>query len=482
MNRFIITTLLSCISIFGFYSGSAAATEEGHQIKIRVKGLHDVKCLIGYHYGKNQFIKQDSALADANGNLLFKGKNTLPGGVYVLSMPHQILEFLVSEQNFSLETDTANLITHMKVKGSQENAVFYEYQKKAFDDGTMVDSLRKLYKKTTAEADQKALKEKMNAINKDMADFRTKWMDANAKSFAVKLIKAASEPEIPEAPKLANGRSDSTFPYRWFKAHYFDNFDMTDERLVRTPFFDSKLEYFFKNLVPQMPDSINADADKVIKLMENNKEMYKYTIWYVLNTYENSPMMGMDAVLVHIGDTYYLSGKAYWADSNTIRQIRRRCNILRNILIGKTAPDLYLTDSNGKVRTLYSVKSKYTILWFWDSDCGHCQHETPLLHDYYVKNKTKRQIEVYAATIERKPGPWKKYFREHKWGDWINVWDSFTVTDFNKMYDVYSTPVMYILDANKKIVAKRILSDQLDELFDKLDKIEEEKAKAKLKK
>ena len=469
--------MLFGISLTGFAAKSPAA-EEGHNIKIRIKGIHDVKCIIGYHYGKNQFIKEDSATADANGNMLFKGKAILPGGVYVLSMPKSILEFIIGEQNFSLETDTANMIMHMKVKGSQENSTFYEYQKQAYVDGSAADSLRKQMKKADADG-QKKIKEKMSAVNKDMNDFRIKWENSNPNSFAVKLIKAAGEPEIPDAPTLPNGKKDSTFAYRWFKAHYFDNFDMSDERLVRTPFFDSKLEYFFKNLVPQIPDSINADADRVITMMEKNKEMYKYTIWYVLNTYENSQMMGMDAVLVHMGDTYYLSGKAYWADSNTVRQIRRRCNILRNILIGKKAPDLYLTDSNGKVFTLYSVNAKYTIVWFWDSDCGHCQHETPILHDYYVKNKKKRQIEVYAATIERKPKPWIKYVRDHKWGDWINVWDSFTVTDFNKVYDVYSTPVMYVLDKDKKIIAKRILSDQLDELFDKLDKIEEEKAKLK---
>jgi peroxiredoxin len=467
MKKFYLTLLLLPLLFI-----NARSANGGHLIKIHIKGLKDSTCYIGFHYGKNQYIKQDTAKADANGNLIFKGKEPLPGGVYILSMPRNYMEFLIGEQNFSLETDTSNLILNMKVKNSPENEIFYDYQKMTYRMGNKVDSIRRLMKATKDEEKLKAHKKELTDVNKEVSTFRKSWMDAHPKSFAVKLIKAATEPDVPEAPKLSNGRTDSTFGYRWFKAHYFDNMDLTDERLVRTPFFHNKLDYFFKNLVPQLPDSINYDADRVISLMEGNKEAYKYTVWFVLNTYENSQIMGMDAVLVHIGKKYYLSGKAPWADSNTVQQIRRRVHTLDPILIGKTAPDLYLTDSLGKVIKLYNVKSKYTVLVFWDSDCGHCQKEIPILHDYYTKHKKDRQIEVYAATTERKQKQWKKFIRDHKLGDWINVWDSFTVTDFNKAYDVYSTPVMYVLDANKKIIAKRIMSEQLDELFDKLDKIE----------
>jgi hypothetical protein len=40
------------------------------------------------------------------------------------------------------------------------------------------------------------------------------------------------------------------------------------------------------------------------------------------------------------------------------------------------------------------------------------------------------------------------------------------VTDFKNIYDIYSTPVMYILDENKKILAKRIGVEQVPDFFD----------------
>ena len=68
---------------------------------------------------------------------------------------------------------------------------------------------------------------------------------------------------------------------------------------------------------------------------------------------------------------------------------------------------------------------------------------------------------------ERKPEGWKKFIRSKKLYDWINVQDGKTVTDFKKTYDVYSTPVVYVLDENKKILAKRLSVEQLEDYFNK---------------
>ena len=125
---------------------------------------------------------------------------------------------------------------------------------------------------------------------------------------------------------------------------------------------------------------------------------------------------------------------------------------------------MFLTDSAGKLFTLEGFKSKSTILYFWDPNCGHCQKETPKLYEFYEKNK-KRGIGVYAVCIDRKPDDWKKYIREKKL-NWTNVWDSYVATDFKNIYDIYSTPVIYILDENKKIMAKRIGVEQLEDFYD----------------
>jgi len=472
-----IYILLSFLLPFSFYA-SAAGADKGHDIHIKIKGLpNDSLVRIGYYYGKARYISQDSARPDSKGEIRFKGDKTLPEGVYLCIWPKGYFEFLVSEQSFTLETDVTEPELDMKIKGSKENSYFYEFRKYTAVKGKIADSLSKLISKRKNKDSLKTLKDEMRVIDKDVDSFRKVFMAKYPNSFAVSLLKAVIDPVVPETPTLPDGKKDSTFPYRYYKAHYFDNINFSDERLSRTPFYEGKLEFYLKNMIVPAPDSIIRDVDNLIERSKASPGMFKYTLSWILNYYDKSEYMGMDAITSHLTEKYYLSGQATWATPNDISYMTKRDSIVSHLLIGKTAVDLYLTDSNGKVITLYSVNHKYTILYFWDATCGHCQKETPILHDFYEKNKSKLDLEIYAVTIERKSGQkdWRAYINEHHLGDWINVWDSFTYYNFNKTYDIYSTPVIYILNSGKQIIAKRVDVSQLQGFFDNLQKREEKK-------
>jgi hypothetical protein len=66
---------------------------------------------------------------------------------------------------------------------------------------------------------------------------------------------------------LENGKKDSTFAYRYYKAHFWDNIDFSDDRMLRTPIFHPKVKQYMEKLTAQGPDyvdSINASADYLI--------------------------------------------------------------------------------------------------------------------------------------------------------------------------------------------------------------------------
>jgi peroxiredoxin len=436
----------------------------GHDIRFKVKGMKDTTAIIAHYYGDNQYIPKDTARFDNKGNLRFEGKKDLPEGVYLLVLPkNRYVEFLVGEQVQSMEFDTLDIIGSMTIKEGAENKVFYAYQKmmsaKTKEAGPLKTQLSK-----TKNADSLAqIRKQLEAIDKEVKTFREKLFTENPNSFSVKLFKSAQEPEVPEPPVLANGRKDSIFQFRYYKSHFFDNIDFTDDRMIRTPLFHGKVEQYITKLTLQIPDSINKEADYLLE-KSKSKEIFKYLVWWITNNYEKSQIMGMDAVFVHMAKNYYLNGKAFWVDSAIVSKIRDRAKILEPILIGKRAPNMWLTDSAGKLFTLDGFKAKATVLYFWDPNCGHCQKETPKLHEFWEKQKSKG-IDVFAVSIDRKPDDWKKYIREKKL-HWTNVWDSYTATDFRNMYDIYSTPVIYLLDENKKILAKRIGVDQLPDFFD----------------
>jgi len=457
--------LLFFLAFLPNFIQAQAPKAAGHDIKFKVKGYKDSTAIIAHYYGDNQYIPKDTAKFDNKGNLQFKGKNELPEGVYLLVLPkNRYVEFLVGEQVQTLEFDTSDAISTMKVTVGLENQIFYSYQKTMSDKAKQAGPIKAKLGKTKNADSTAMLKKELEAIDKEVKAFREKLFVENPKSLAIKLFKAAQEPEVPEAPILANGRKDSTFQFRYYKAHFLDNIDLGDDRMVRTPIFHGKVEQYLTKMTLQIPDSINKEADFVLKRASKSKEVFKYLVWWITNNYEKSQIMGMDAVFVHMAKNYYLNGKAFWVDSAVVNKIRDRAKILDPILIGKKAPNMFLTDSAGKLFTLDGFKAKSTILYFWDPNCGHCQKETPKLFEFYEKNK-KRGINVYAVCIDRKPDDWKKFIREKKL-NWTNVWDSYTATDFKNNYDIYSTPVIYLLDENKKILAKRIGVEQLDDFYD----------------
>jgi hypothetical protein len=57
-------------------------------------------------------------------------------------------------------------------------------------------------------------------------------------------LKSMKNPVVPPVARHPGGKYDSTFAYRYFKDHYWDDTWFFDERLVRTSFFEEKLDEY----------------------------------------------------------------------------------------------------------------------------------------------------------------------------------------------------------------------------------------------
>ena len=447
---------------------NAKAAKNVYAIKVRVSGIKDTVCYLANYYGDKQYI-QDTGKVDSKGNFMFTGKNKLAGGIYLVVLPSKkFFEIIITdkEQVFSIETDTTDLVKNLVVKGSNENILFYNYlhfiAQKQKDD----ESARKLLSTAKNSKDSSETQNKLDAIREEVKNKKLNFMKENAGSFVAKVFKASEDIAIPEAPKLSNGRTDSTFAFRYYKSHYFDNIDFSDDRLLRTPIFASKMKYYLDNLTPQTPDSLNASCDYIIEKARANKEIFKYVVYYTTYTYETSKIMGMETVFVHLVEKYYMTNQAYWMDTTQLKKISERAMTLKPLLIGKRTWNLTLEDTNGVFHPLYDLKSKYTILFFWDPDCGHCQIALPKLVTTYNKYHSMG-VEVYAACTETEVSKWKKVIKEKNL-KWINVADPNLHNNFRHDYDITTTPQIYLLDENKVIKARRIDVEQLDDILQKV--------------
>lgn len=466
------------------------AQKPKYSFKVKVNGLKDTVCYLGHYYGDKQYIK-DTAKVDSKGNFEFSGEDALPGGIYLIIVPaKKYFEIIVDrELFFSIETDTSDFVGKMKIKGSTDNKLFYDYlnyinqkQKEAAPLSNALKKFKENKDSLTGFKDNKdsikLIKDKLSEIDSEVKKYKLDYIDANSGTFLAKVFKASYEPEIPEAPLLPNGRKDSNYVYKQYKKHFLDNIDFSDDRLLRTPVFHNKIKQYITTLVVQIPDSINKEADSLIEKARANKEVFKYVVWFLTNWSETSEIMGFDAIFVHLVEKYYMTNQAYWITPSIQEKITKRAEILKNILIGVKPPNLTLLDSNYLYISMYSIPVKYLVLLFWEPSCGHCKKEVPKLKALYDSLKSK-SFEVYAVCGENKLKEWKDFIKEYNL-NWINVMDMQNESGFRTTYDIYSTPVIYLLDENKKILAKRLNVDQLRGFMERiLKKEEQEKEKKK---
>lgn len=470
MKNKILLFLIITSFVYAFSAVAQTKKTKGYAISVKIDGLKDTVCYMAYHYGDKQYLK-DTALVNSKGEMMFKGDEELPGGIYMIVLPSKnYFEFIVNQQTFSMETDSLDLVGKMKVKGSEDNILFYEYLNYVANKGKQIEEWKKKLEQAPTKQDSATIREEIVKLDKDVNEYRNQYAEKYPTTLLAKVFNAMKDPVVPESV-------DSTQKYTWYKNHYFDNIDFTDDRIVRTPIFHTKLKQYFETLTLQIPDSVIKAADFMIAKARANKELFKYTTFYCTYTIETSNIMCMDQAFVHMADTYYKSGEAFWLNEKQIKRINEKADKLRNILCGKIAPNLIMPDENGKSQVLHNLKSEYTVIVFWDPNCGHCKKAIPKLNEQ-LSGFTKDKVEVFAVCLENNEADWKKFIKDNNL-NFINVWDPYNQTNFRKLYDISSTPSIFLVDRNKEIVAKQLGVEQIADFINRHSEMMKEKEKNK---
>lgn len=465
MKRTIISIFLSIISILSF-----GQLKSGYEIDITIEGLRDSSVYLAYHLGDKQYIK-DTVSLDKKGHCVFSGNEMLPQGIYMMVLPgKKYFEILISkDQIFTVSCVYSNYFNTLKFEGSDENNAFVEYQKKWMSMQQKASAIGKRAQNNKQNPDSLKL---LSSMQKDqeikMKAYLKSVINANNGNLLATLVKALLPLEIPEFPVPYTTRNPDSLRwimnYNYNKDHFFENIDLTDERLLRTPILQARLNAFFTNVVIQAPDSINKEIDKIILKCRSNYKVYQFVAVFLFNHFRTSEIMGHDAVIVKLADDIYLSGKADWVSKEFKDDLRRQVDLMRPNLIGVKGENLVMDSYKGIFVSLYDIEKEFTILYFWEPDCGHCKEATPKLRDYYNKAKNEN-IEVFAICTTSDKAKWTKYIEENKL-QWINGWDPQRKSHFDFYYNIQSTPLVYILDRNKKIIAKKLNVEDISSFID----------------
>ena len=483
MKKIFSTLLIICFSLAGFSQNNA------YKIKMKINGLKDSPCYLINYFGQKRYYK-DTAQFNHEGLVIFEGKEHHPGGVYgVFSDGKLLFELILNDEPLvDLTTDTMDYVNNMKVNTSKENKVFFEHIKLITKKQKESQPLRaQLNNKNITEKKKKETNEKLAAIGEEINNYRLRIIKENPNLFVSVFFKTMKEPEAPEFNEVKNDSIKRQLKFEYVKKHFFDDVDFSDARINYTPLYHNKVEKYFKSYVYPVPDSIIKEVDVVIEKSKANDEIYKYTVHYLLSHYEKSKIMGMDGVFSHIGLNYYTHELAFWADSAQIEKVQDKARKIYPLMIGKQAINLSLLDTSGKnwINMYKDVKAEYTVLIFWDPDCGHCKKELPKLVNYVDSVKKMVDIKVYSVSSHHN-NEWKEFIKANNI-DFINVAvpkevyeDKQKATElvisgqtdlkslnYTTTYDIYTTPQIYLLDKSKKIIAKKLDTDLLKTVINK---------------
>jgi thiol-disulfide isomerase/thioredoxin len=465
MRKLIFSILLSLVPVF--LSGQL---KNGYEINITIMDLQDSTVFLAYHLGDKQYIK-DTAKLDRSGNGIFRGQQTLPQGIYMIVLPgRKYFEILISDnQRFSLNCTFSDYFNTLKFTGSKENSAFVEYQKNWVTMQQTAIAISKRIQNNKQNNDSlKILGSVQKLQEENMKAYLKSVVKANEGNFLGTLVKGLLPIDIPKFTiPIGYKNPDSirwVLNYNYNKDHFFDNIDLNDERLIRTPLLYSRLDSFFTNVLIQSPDTINKEIDKLINKCSSNYKMFQFVSVYLFNHFRESEIMGHDAVMVKIADDIYLSGKADWVTREFKDDLRKQIDLIRPNLIGKKAENMVMDSYKGIFVSLYDVEKDFTVLYFWEPNCGHCQEATPKLKAYYDKPKDY-SLEVFAVCTTADKEKWTKYIEDNKL-TWINGWDPKRISHFDFYYNVQSTPTIYVLDKNKKIIAKKLAVEEIGPFID----------------
>ena len=466
------------VFFFAALTGSAAFAQ-GYQLTLKAPGYKSGIAYLTYYMGSN-FNITDSAAIGNNSTAVFKGADNLQPGIYAIFFPGKQLrvEFLIgSEQNVSVTADTSDLVNKTIVTGSKENILYDQYQKIAASKGRMIQQERQAYMGAVTKADSALHEKKYLGYIDELNDYREGIIKNQPNSMMAALLSAMKEPVYPT--KIPVTRQDSINNYNEYKKHYWDGISFMDDRIIRTPFFLKKIERYYREVISPEPDSIIKDVDYKLLLARSSPEMYKFLLNWLTDEFINPKYMGQDAVFVHLFDKYHSKGLTSWLNEKQMEAISRRAYMLMANLIGEKAADLDMLNTEDKATSLYNVNADYTIVCFWDPNCGHCKEEVPRLDSIYRASWKKHNLKIFAVLTpdgkQSVKAEWLAFIKEHNIGDWTHVYKTKEMEDedfaaqrpsFRQLYDIIMTPTIYLLDKDKRIIGKKLTLMQLNDLLE----------------
>jgi peroxiredoxin len=448
---------------------SSLSFAQGYQIQLNLKSAPNKEVYLAHYYIGNIFV-DDTLQLDASGSGLLKGDSLLPQGLYKIYMDDKNhFDFLLgADQNFSISNQTfaGNTIQITDAIESEEFIKYVVFLNNLKKEGADLNKKLK-----SAPANEKGkIQSQLNELTPNLHQYWKQVKNDFPNSFLGKFLMSSFVPKLDESTLPDKIQQNDSLlllaRFKYQQKHFWDYFDYTDERFLYTPLLKPKMETWFTKVLYQNYDSVQQPVFEFIENIRPNKRIFQFAASFFLNSSINSNIMGMDALFIDIAKRYYLNGEAFWASEESLKKIRENVLFMESNLIGKIAPNLTLENVDGEYFDLHQIEKKRTCVLIYEPNCSHCKEFVPEFYNTVYQKYKDKGLEVFAIYSMDNKEEWVEFLDKNNLWNWINVWDKDHISRFKILYDARKTPGIYVLDENKKIIAKKMTIEQLDRLME----------------
>ncbi|QCX01433.1 redoxin domain-containing protein [Aggregatimonas sangjinii] len=424
------------VSIIVLFLLSLIPIRAQHTISGTFSPAKEFSWLIAYHLtpGGQEYVA-DTAIKDGRFSLEI-GSNK-PSGIYrmVYAVPQDEFYFDVlynGEEDIQLHFDSSEGVNFTV---SKENIPYGTYFREIHE---MESTLVGFY--TNGNDDVR----EYNTIIQRLKSFQ-QTSEEQTKGLLAHAFISANRPYIPSVyetlPDFVANR----------KEHYFDAFKVTDTALQASGFLSDKIENYVFSALPlkkmtaaETEIAMQENVQTVTEELASTKDGFKFIVYKKL--WSQASESGLNELADFIYSNYLKALSLKTGNAQTVLDIERH-NRLR---LGAIAPEM-IWEENGSEQKLSGLNgAEHYLLVFWSSQCGHCLSELPALHKA-LKNVSN--VKVLAIGLEDDDTTWS--VESAKLPDFkhlisLGKWDS----EYADLYDIHKTPTYYVLDTEKKIIAK----------------------------
>ena len=220
------------------------------------------------------------------------------------------------------------------------------------------------------------------------------------------------------------------------------------------------------------PYEIIGKADGFIMTGKSDEEIAQIA-YYIYRYYRDSRIMGYDEIAIYVADNYFLNGRYRLADEDARLEMRLFADANRRSLIGMDATVLTMQDPAGNEVMFPEGDQDYSILYFYDDECPGCQRMTPTLMQYLLQCDRNINFTVYMVYTQGDMERWTDYIAKviHPFSlpdnvTLVNLWDPEMKSDFLTAYGVISTPKLFLVDRNGKIIGRELTPTALSQVVE----------------